>query len=63
MKENDVKENYGLESICDYETRIPGGVTFKQIVDFVGKILFVAEQAEKYWPSFKDGFKRGWEAA
>lgn len=62
MKGLDERE-FGLERLNDYELSVSGGITFKQVVDFVEKFFFYAEQAEKYWPSFRDGFKRGWEAA
>lgn len=62
MKEKDV-EDYGMEMLNDYEYGISGGITLQKIVEILGKLYFYAEQAEKYWPSFKDGFQKGWEAA
>ncbi len=62
MKENDVRD-FGLERLSDYELEISGGITLQKILEIVGKFFYYAEQAEKYWPSFKDGFQKGWEAA
>ncbi len=62
MKELAEKE-FGLESLNDYETTLSGGISLSKIAEYIGKLFFYAEQAEKYWPSFKDGFVKGWEAA
>jgi hypothetical protein len=62
MKEKD-EVDFGLEGLNDYEYGISGGVSLQKIVEILGKLYFYAEQAEKYWPAFREGFQKGWEAA
>lgn len=62
MNERDVGIK-GLQNLSEREYEISGGLSLKKIIEIMDKIFYYAEKAEKYWPSFKDGFKKGWEAA
>ncbi len=62
MNESDLRK-WGLQSINEKELTISGGLNWKKLFEVLDKALDLLEKAEKYWPDFKKGFKKGWEAA
>lgn len=52
-----------MQSINEKELTISGGLNWKKLFEVLDKALDLLEKAEKYWPDFKKGFKKGWEAA
>ncbi len=53
----------GLVPLSEEEMKISGGFNWKKALEFVERVIDIIDKAEKYWPSFRDGFKKGWEAA
>lgn len=61
MKDLELR-SIGLREIDDYEMEITGGFDYGKIIKWVERAVEILEKAEKYWPSFKEGFNAGWEA-
>ncbi len=62
MKEY-VKDEWGLKTLDKNEMQVCGGMTWREFWLLLNAIGDAVKKAEKYWPSFKEGFQTGWEAA
>jgi hypothetical protein len=62
MKEY-LDDKWGLKTLTGKETQIRGGLSFKELWEFLTILGEAVKQAEKYWPRFKKGFVAGWEGA
>lgn len=60
---SDVFEGWGLKPLGERDLLVHGGSKLKKLAEIIGVALELLEKAEKYWPNFRDGFKKGWEAA
>ncbi|MDD2490865.1 MAG: hypothetical protein PHV12_01560 [Bacteroidales bacterium] len=56
-------ERWGVTPLDERELLCRGGGKLKRLLEAVDELLKLVEKAEKYWPNFKEGFKKGWEKA
>lgn len=62
--QSDVFEGWGMVPLSERELLLSGGVgQLRKLAEIIAAALELLEKAEKYWPNFRDGFKKGWEAA
>ncbi len=59
-----VYEGWGIIPLSERDLLTNGGLgKIKKLIEIIGCAVELIEKAEKYWPNFRDGFKKGWEAA
>lgn len=62
--QSDVFEGWGVVPLSERDLLLRGGVgKLRKLAEIIAAALELLEKAEKYWPNFRDGFKKGWEAA
>lgn len=62
--QSDVFDGWGMVPLSERELLLSGGVgQLRKLAEIIAAALELLEKAEKYWPNFRDGFKKGWEAA
>lgn len=62
MERNEL-ERLGVTPLGEKDLLVHGGGRLKKLLDVIDEVLKLIEKAEKYWPSFQEGFKEGWEKA
>ncbi|MPM24561.1 hypothetical protein SDC9_71044 [bioreactor metagenome] len=63
VMEKIMREQWGLTPLDEREMLQNGGLSLREIWNYLTLLGEVLKKAEKYWPSFKHGFVDGWEAA
>jgi hypothetical protein len=62
--QSEVYDGWGIVPLSERELLTNGGAgKLKKLVEIIGAAMELLQKAEKYWPNFRDGFKKGWEAA
>ncbi|OJV21575.1 MAG: hypothetical protein BGO30_02420 [Bacteroidetes bacterium 41-46] len=56
-------EMWGVTPLEERELLICGGGKLKRLLEAIEELIKLIEKAEKYWPSFSEGLKEGWEKA
>ena len=62
MKEH-LRDETGLKTLDINEMQTSGGMSLRELWLLLNMIGDAIKKAEKYWPSFRDGFQEGWEEA
>ena len=55
-----VYEGWDIVPLSERELQTIGGAgKLKKLVEIIGAAVELLQKAEKYWPNFRDGFKKG----